>query len=130
MMQGGRDLSTRLLELLFGILIGFIIGWLAHFAYDHRKTQDTPILYGEKEPVIPKEHEIVLPDDEFSINEEKVLTEIIRRGTVKQSDLPNLVDLSRSNVSEVITRLEKREYIKKVRRGRTFLIEYINQEKL
>ena len=129
MMQGGRDLSTRLIELIFGILIGFIIGWLGHFAYDHRKKQELPIFDMENGPAIPKEREIVLPDDEFSINEEKVLTEIIRRGTVKQSDLPNLVDLSRSNVSEVITRLEQRYHVKKVRRGRTFLIEYTKQEK-
>jgi len=128
MMQGGRDLSTRLFELIFGIVIGFIIGWLSHFAYIHRKTQEYIIPDVGKEHSIPKERKIILPDDEFSLNEEKVLIEIISRGTVRQADLPNLVDLSRSNVSEVITRLEQREYIKKVRRGRTFLIEYIKQE--
>ncbi len=91
----------------------------------HSKQQGYAVPKVDKELFLPKEHEIMLPEDDFSTNEEKVLTEIIRRGTVKQSELPNLVDLSRSNVSEVITRLEQREYIKKVRKGRTFLIEYI-----
>jgi DNA-binding MarR family transcriptional regulator len=127
MMQGGRDLSARFLDLLFGLVVGLIIGWLAHFAYAHRQAQRAAIPEQAKDSLIMKQQDIVLPEDDFSSNEEKILTEIIRHGTVKQSDLPDLVGLSRSNVSEVITRLEQREYIKKRRKGRTFLIAYIDR---
>lgn len=126
-MQQGGPSSYRLLNILLGLFIGVIIGWLAHIVYSQRLKKGHTIQETAQIPSIPEESELVLPEGDFSPNEEKILTEIIRRGTVKQADLPNIVDLSRSNVSEVIARLEEQKYIKRIRKGRTFLIEYIKK---
>ncbi|MFX0196073.1 MAG: helix-turn-helix transcriptional regulator [Candidatus Hodarchaeota archaeon] len=126
-MQQGGPSSFRFLNILLGLFIGVIIGWLAHIVYSQRLKKGRAIPETTQIPIVPEESELVLPEGDFSPNEEKILTEIIRRGTVKQADLPNIVDLSRSNVSEVIARLEEQKYIKRVRKGRTFLIEYIKK---
>jgi len=126
-MQQGGPSSFRFLNILLGLFIGVIIGWLAHIVYSQRLKKGRAIPETAQIPAVPEESELVLPEGDFSPNEEKILTEIIRRGTVKQADLPNIVDLSRSNVSEVIARLEEQKYIKRVRKGRTFLIEYIKK---
>ncbi|MFQ6127136.1 MAG: helix-turn-helix transcriptional regulator [Candidatus Heimdallarchaeota archaeon] len=126
-MQQGGPSSFRFLNILLGLFIGVIIGWLAHIVYSQRLKKEHAIPETAQTPVVSRENELVLPEGDFSPNEEKILTEIIRRGTVKQADLPNIVDLSRSNVSEVIARLKERKYIKRVRKGRTFLIEHIKK---
>ena len=128
MMHSGRDLSARFLDLFLGILLGLIIGWLAHIAYLQTQKKGLTLPEIEKDLTLSRESELKLPEADFSPNEEKILTEIILRGIVKQADLPNLVNLSRSNVSEVIARLEEQGYIKRIRKGRTFLVEYIKNE--
>lgn len=127
MMQGGRDLSTRFLELFLGLFIGFIIGWLARIVYAQSQQKRQTLLEPVNDTDVHRRSEVVLPEADFSPNEEIILTEIIHRGTVKQADLPTLVDLSRSNVSEVVARLEERGYIKRIRTGRTFLVEYLQK---
>ncbi len=72
-----------------------------------------------------KTEKVELPNVSLTPLERKII-EVVQSGhNVLQSDLPNLVNSSKSKVSEALTNLEEKKLIQRFKSGRSLTIKYI-----
>jgi len=123
-------IKSGFLYLLIGVILGFLIAvvvFLFFFFLYSRSRRTDQFSYiqmtGERMDI----HEVQALDGVLSPDEldesERILIELIwKKQPVNQSQLPELADMSRSRISELVSVLEKEEWIVRERIGRTYRI--------
>ncbi len=61
-------------------------------------------------------------DKFLTYDERRIFEEVLKKGRVKQEDLPKLTDLSKPTVSRILTELTMRNILKRERAGKTYII--------
>lgn len=139
MMEPGHSMGNQNQDilLLYGfillillILVITIVGSLIYFYYTgslsfkRRKNENDESL-----KIINSETHsftrISLPDVTLSPLERKVLETVISGHKIKQSDLPGLLNASKSKISESLSNLEKQRIIERYKSGRSLEIRYV-----
>ena len=67
---------------------------------------------------------INLPDMTLTPLEKKILETVVQGHKIKQSDLPKLLNSSKSKVSEALSNLEEKRVIERFKSGRSLEIRY------
>jgi len=139
--QSGNQDLIFLITLILGLIVIALIGLIIlffyffytgrlHFSnqkYESRIDKETQ---NETERVVESNgikitSSIDLPPVNLNPLEKKILEVIITGHNVLQSDVPNLVQSSKSKVSEALTHLEEERLIQRVKAGRSLTIKYI-----
>lgn len=71
--------------------------------------------------------EDMLPPVSLTPLEKKIIQAVIAGHNVLQSDLPNLVNSSKSKVSEALGQLEEKKLVQRYKAGRSLTVKYIYQ---
>ena len=69
----------------------------------------------------------MLPPMSLTPLEKKIIEVVIAGHNVLQSDLPNLVNSSKSKVSEALGQLEEKKLVQRYKAGRSLTVKYIYQ---
>lgn len=82
-----------------------------------KKTYEVMILFKEIRELIKKSMIKSFEDCEITSSQWMLLGALLKNGKMTMSELSNYMGLSNSTVSGIVDRLEKQEYIKRVRDG-------------
>jgi uncharacterized membrane protein len=70
-----------------------------------------------------------LPDITLTPLEKRILETVIQGHKIKQSDLPHLLNSSKSKISEALSNLQEKRIIERFKSGRSLEIRYIYSNK-
>ena len=134
--SGNQDtilIITLILGLIILVLIGSIIGiiylfYTGRLSFSRKKSEtyqkESSTGTNTSDLVVPSE---MLPDVSLTPLEKKIIEVVIAGHNVLQSDLPKLVDSSKSKVSEALSNLEDKKLIQRFKAGRSLTVKYVYQ---
>jgi uncharacterized membrane protein len=132
--NGNQDLIftiTIILGLIVITLVGLIVG-LIYLIYTGRIHFTNKKTIPEKAEKLEEKNKIIdenlapeLPPVSLTPLERKIIEVVLTGHNVLQSDVPNLVNASKSKVSEALTNLEEKKLIQRYKAGRSLTIKYI-----
>ena len=132
--SGNQDtilIITLILGLIILVLIGLVIGiiylfYTGRMSFSRKKSETDQQVStngtSTSDGMISSE---MLPDVSLTPFEKKIIEVVIAGHNVLQSDLPKLVDSSKSKVSEALSNLEDKKLIQRFKAGRSLTIKYI-----
>ena len=119
------------------LVVVLIVGYLVYAQLGSKKTavveskkeeikrEDTP-----KAPLLSKKEENVDPEEELPLDEDtKKVIEVLKTsgGRMLQKELRDIMKVSESSMSLILSELEHMEYIKRFKRGRENLVKLVKE---
>lgn len=119
-------LGLIVILLIAGIIILLYLFYTGRLTFAGRKkTIRSPAIESNPEPSEKNTINQQLPDVSLNPLERKILEVVMTSHNVLQSDLPALVNSSKSKVSEALSYLEDQKLIQRMKAGRSLTIQYI-----